>query len=429
MAINDDIDDDLPPENPEAVTATLVAAPPGGEQAKPTETDIFGPAAIEGQIPNVQVELVSTVDVLNKATDLEDIKQGIVTDNGVSKEDAIAIESMAPGLITPRVPLSMYSLTRSQSNMKRAIEQIDTGIAGCLASASTSASQLSDTISVAAATHIKLFEERFVGIFTENTEALTSIMTELSTFSLLELNYKKARSDASSMEGLNGYSIHNVLSSDFDRLFETVDEKEVSIFKTGPANEAMRLIRTILVSDSPDESECLKARIKMGNPKYLALKLGYGNDYACVRDNKIVFFNTNNPDFPDCEDVMKAYGIIRRAYSDISLSGVVGFLTGARGLKYVNDLKTLLGTAGLASSKCKEDIDAIMATGDASEEASKTMALLQITGTLKSLYRTAIAASRELEVVLLIVNATTEVLKQLATEARKHTAPAVTQVA
>jgi len=312
----------------------------------------------------------------------------------------------------------MYTVARSKSNLKRALEQIDSAIDANLSEAATGATALCDSINQAVTNYLKLFEDRYLGLFNENTRALGAILSAAGPFGLLDFNYK----------GVNGFSIHNFLSMDLDRFFPG-DEESPSILGAGAGSEGLKLLQAIVSSDNPDASRTLKYHLNFGNPECFCLGLGAGNEHAEVKDGKVVVFNTSSPAFKssETEDLLIKYGIKHCYGYSFNLGKLVSFTTGANGLTYIKNLQLLLGSCGQGSEKAKEDIANIVSSTASSDE--KIALLLQVVSNIKMLYRVAVAAARELEVLLIVVNSTTHVLTDIAHQTAQSQKTAVTQVA
>ncbi len=151
--LNDDVEDglDFSPEVAEInkdqpVTDTKIFTPaaPGVQETTPTPQDLFGSQVISNEVPNLNAEFVLVKESINKLKDLQYIASCIAQSNGISKEDAIVVDSMMPGFINDKKPIGFFTEDKSRTQFNETLNSINKTIDTQVAELSIKSLELTD---------------------------------------------------------------------------------------------------------------------------------------------------------------------------------------------------------------------------------------------------------------------------------------------
>lgn len=137
--LNDDVDDGLetylePQDtNPNAAAAPAITLMNSTGKAvksdncpnKVKPSDLFGGPIVPNELPNLDAQFVIVTDTKNRISDNRSIKQSLSSSCSICKEDAKAVDVIAPGFINEERPLGFFTDTKSTLQLKETLNALD----------------------------------------------------------------------------------------------------------------------------------------------------------------------------------------------------------------------------------------------------------------------------------------------------------------
>lgn len=123
--------DEINPEQPLTDEKTTIVATDGeSPRVYPEAEDLFGSPLIKNELPNFNSTFIETTkNNVNLIRDLVEAHNGITITNGISKEDAVIIDSLVPDLvINEKKPLGFYTEEKSKTQLAQTKATLSTEI-------------------------------------------------------------------------------------------------------------------------------------------------------------------------------------------------------------------------------------------------------------------------------------------------------------
>lgn len=95
------------------------------DQDTVTPEDLFGVGVVKNEVPNLNAEFQLVTEKINKLTDLVQVYEDISKSNGICKEDAELVDSLAPGFINDKKPLGFFTDDKSRTQLTETLNTIN----------------------------------------------------------------------------------------------------------------------------------------------------------------------------------------------------------------------------------------------------------------------------------------------------------------
>lgn len=219
---------------------TLVASPAKpdtqGEEPRPTADQLF--TNIEkNKIPSLNAEFVVIQDISDSVVDLTEIRMRLEDTEGISRDDAMAIESIVPGFMHKRMPLAGFTQSKTKTQLKQARESIDERFDAQLSTLAEATKSLASRVQKEAVDFLKTMDPMMLelqSLATCTFETILSSRTELSDAldtSLLAFTRDKRATTPTQREAIK--QIVDVLpgASNMCYYLRYTEEKPIAVFE------------------------------------------------------------------------------------------------------------------------------------------------------------------------------------------------------
>lgn len=174
MAINDDVDREYGPIDTVPVLRADGGMVPNTNRVP--ETDVFEEPTVANELPKFEGVFNIHNDTANKINDLSSIRGALARNCAVCAEDAVAIDTIAPGFLSAENPVGLFTEEPSKAQYEQTMQSVDAELDAQYQSLKNSVIEVSTRLYTFASECSKQYTGRYINLMSDINRSIARLL-------------------------------------------------------------------------------------------------------------------------------------------------------------------------------------------------------------------------------------------------------------